>query len=279
MLRELAIRTLFHDRGKLVAGLIGVVFSVVLVNVQGGLFLGLIRKASLLIDRSEADIWIGHRGMHNVDFPHSIPERWRRRVESVPGVKEVAPLRIGFSEISLPDGHYEGVVVVGIDRASSMGHVYGDLTGDPDPLAGVDSVVVDACDAEKLQHPELGELREIGGRRVRITSNSYGILSFLVTPYVFTDYEHAATLTPIQPGEASYLLARVQAGVDADATCEEIMRRLPDVTAMPSTTFADVSVKFWMTRTGLGISFGASTMLGLLVGLVMVGQTLYAMVL
>ncbi|MEM9827859.1 MAG: FtsX-like permease family protein, partial [Planctomycetota bacterium] len=46
-----------------------------------------------------------------------------------------------------------------------------------------------------------------------------------------------------------------------------------------STTFADVSVKFWMTRTGLGISFGASTMLGLLVGLVMVGQTLYAMVL
>jgi putative ABC transport system permease protein len=34
-----------------------------------------------------------------------------------------------------------------------------------------------------------------------------------------------------------------------------------------------------MRRTGLGISFGAATLLGLLVGLVMVAQSLYAMVL
>jgi putative ABC transport system permease protein len=34
-----------------------------------------------------------------------------------------------------------------------------------------------------------------------------------------------------------------------------------------------------MSRTGIGLSFGVATLLGLLVGLVMVGQTLYAMVL
>ena len=34
-----------------------------------------------------------------------------------------------------------------------------------------------------------------------------------------------------------------------------------------------------MTRTGLGISFGAATLLGLFVGLIMVAQTLYALVL
>ena len=39
-----------------------------LVNVQGGLFLGLIRKVSLLVDQSDADIWVGHRRIHNVDF-------------------------------------------------------------------------------------------------------------------------------------------------------------------------------------------------------------------
>ena len=76
MLLNLAIRTLLHDRGKLIAGLVGVVFSVVLVNIQGGLFTGLMSKASLLVDRSQADIWVGHRGMHNVDFPHDIPLRW-----------------------------------------------------------------------------------------------------------------------------------------------------------------------------------------------------------
>jgi putative ABC transport system permease protein len=48
---------------------------------------------------------------------------------------------------------------------------------------------------------------------------------------------------------------------------------------MTADEYSGVSVNFWMTRTGLGLSFGAATILGLLVGLVMVGQTLYAMVL
>ena len=51
-----AIKTLLADPGKLTAALVGVVFSVVLVNVQGGLFLGLIRKAGVLVDNSQADI-------------------------------------------------------------------------------------------------------------------------------------------------------------------------------------------------------------------------------
>ena len=70
MLGKLAIRTLIYDRGKLLAALVGVIFSVVLVNVQGGLFIGLMSKASLLIDQGDADIWVGHRGMHNLDFAH-----------------------------------------------------------------------------------------------------------------------------------------------------------------------------------------------------------------
>ncbi|HKI30886.1 MAG TPA: hypothetical protein VKA46_03400 [Gemmataceae bacterium] len=36
------------DRGKLITSLLGITFSVVLVNLQGGLLLGLIHKASVL---------------------------------------------------------------------------------------------------------------------------------------------------------------------------------------------------------------------------------------
>ena len=81
MLRKLAIRTLIYDRGKLLAALVGVIFSVVLVNVQGGLFIGLMSKASFLIDQGDADIWVGHRdrGMHNLDFAHPMPLRWLQR--------------------------------------------------------------------------------------------------------------------------------------------------------------------------------------------------------
>ena len=80
----LAIKTLLADRGKFAAALVGVVFSVVLVNIQGGLFLGLIHKAGMLVDNSQADIWVGHKHMHNVDFPRDIPRRSAGGSASVP---------------------------------------------------------------------------------------------------------------------------------------------------------------------------------------------------
>ena len=45
-----ALKTLFSDRGKLLAAVVGVVFSLVLVNIQGGLYFGLMERASLLIN-------------------------------------------------------------------------------------------------------------------------------------------------------------------------------------------------------------------------------------
>lgn len=279
MLWNIAFRTLLFDRGKLLAGLVGVIFSVVLVNIQGGLFFGLISKASLLVDRSNADIWVGHRGMHNVDFPHDLPARWIDRIRSVPGVREVEPIRIRFSEMSLPGGNFEGVMVVGITKGSSLGRAFEIVEGPADALDHVDAVIVDQCDDAKLHSPAIGELREIGGQRVRVSGKCYGVLSFLVTPYVFTTYDRAAELTESDPSTASYFLVNAETGADAAEICEEICRRLGDVTAKPAGDFATTSVNFWMTRTGIGLSFGAATLLGLLVGLVMVAQTLYAMVL
>ena len=279
MLWNIAFRTLLFDRGKLLAGLIGVIFSVVLVNIQGGLFFGLISKARLLVDRSGADIWVGHRGMHNVDFPHHIPERWIHRIRSVPGVAEARPLRIYFSEISLPDGNYEGVMVVGIEEGSDLGRSYRIVEGPNDALQFVDGVIVDQCDDQKLDYPTIGEFREIGGQRVQITGKSHGVLSFLVTPYVFTNYARSVEFAGGDPSMASYFLVNVEPGVDRHQVCAEIERRISDVSAMKADDYGAISVNFWMTRTGIGLSFGAATILGLLVGLVMVGQTLYAMVL
>ena len=60
---------------------------------------------------------------------------------------------------------------------------------------------------------------------------------------------------------------------------KSIRRRVPELDAFPRNIYSSISIAFWMTRTGLGISFGAATLLGLFVGLVMVAETLYALVL
>ncbi|KAA5546299.1 FtsX-like permease family protein [Roseiconus nitratireducens] len=276
---NLAYRTLLHDRGKLTAGLVGVIFSVVLVNLQGGLFLGLMGKTSTLIDRSDAQIWVGHRGMRNVDFAHPFPERWQYVVAGLKGVDQVEPLRVEFAEMSMPDGNFETVVLVGVQEDSDLGRPYEIVTGPADALQKNDAVVIDDCDQDLLRDPALNELREINGRRIRIAGKSHGVIGFLANPYVFTRYEQLAELTGFDRRDTSYLLVQLKPDADADAVCEAIEARLPDVSAMTASQYAWTSADFWIRRTGIGLSFGAATLLGLLVGLVMVGQTLYAMVL
>ena len=275
----IAIKTLLSDRGKLITALVGVVFSVVLVNVQGGLFVGLIRKASLLVDHSQADIWVGHKNMHNVDFPRDIPRRWLHRVRSVPGVRSAHPCLIGFSDMTLPSGGFENVAIVGSERASSMGHAWNMVIGSRDAVHEADGIILDACEDEKLEFPQMGEVREIGGRRARVVGKSYGIAGFLVAPYVFTTYDRAAAYLGKSSENSSYFLVQVQPGANVTEVCAAIRERLPEADAFPRSEYAWISINFWMTRTGLGISFGAATLLGLLVGMVIVAQTLYALVL
>ena len=83
-----ALKTLLSDRGKLLTALVGVVFSLVLVNIQGGLYFGLMAKASVLVDHSDADIWVGHQHLENVDFAHNIPEVWLNRIRGLSGVEQ-----------------------------------------------------------------------------------------------------------------------------------------------------------------------------------------------
>lgn len=276
---SIALKTLVADRGKLLTALVGVIFSVVLVNIQGGLFFGLMRKASLLVDHGEADIWVGHQRMHNVDFPEDIPSRWVYRLRGVAGVRAAEPYVLGYSTMTLRGGAFETVLVVGCDRASLLGNAWEMAEGSPQDLATTDGIIVDDCEAEKLGHPRVGDLVEIGGRRARVAALSHGIMGFLVTPYVFTTLERASNYLHKSDRYCSYFLVRAEPGADPREVCAAIRRRLPEVEAMPKEDFGKTSVQFWMSRTGLGISFGSSTLLGLLVGLVIVAQTMYASVL
>jgi len=275
----IAIKTLIADRGKLLTALVGVIFSIVLVNIQGGLYVGLIRRAGLLVDRGEADIWVGHRSMHNIDFPTDIPRRWIDRIRTIPGVRRAEPYLIGFVDMNLPSGAFENAAVIGVEEQNQLGGVWNLVEGEADGIRKPDGIIVDRCESEKLEHPALGDTREMNGQRARIVGFSQGIMGFLVTPYVFTAYDRAAEYLNKSPDVSSYYLVQLEPGCDAEAVCAAIRERVPDLDALPRDTYSALSIEFWSSRTGLGISFGAATLLGLFVGLVMVAQTLYALVL
>jgi putative ABC transport system permease protein len=276
---SIALKTLVADRGKLFTALVGVVFSIVLVSVQGGLFVGLVRKAGILVDHGEADVWVGHKKIHNVDLPSDIPRRWIQEVRSVPGVRRAEPYLIAVGEMRMPSGGYEYCCVVGVEPKNLLGNAWNVIEGTPQSILQTDGIFIDESEQAKLEDPRLGDLREIGGRRARVVGKTRGISGFLVMPYVFTTIDRATEYLRKSPQVCSYYLVQLESGADPAAVCAAIRKRLPELDAYPRDVYSAITVDYWITRTGLGISFGAATFLGLLVGLIMVAQTLYALVL
>ena len=58
----LALRNLFQDRLRFIASLMGIVFSVVLVMVQAGLYFGFSGMITTVIDHTSTDLWIVSSG-------------------------------------------------------------------------------------------------------------------------------------------------------------------------------------------------------------------------
>jgi putative ABC transport system permease protein len=106
-----------------------------------------------------------------------------------------------------------------------------------------------------------------------------GILPFTTTPYLFTSLENARNYTDTPAAYCSYFLVKAQPGADVSNIAAEIQHRIPELRALTSAQLGSLSQRYWMSRTGIGISFGAATLLGLLVGLTMIGQSLYALAL
>src|SRR6476646_5173533 len=115
MTLTLAFRNLFHDRVRLAVTLIGILFSIVLVAVQLGLYLGARTMIISTIDRSDSDLWVMAYGTKNFEEAQPINTRERFTVLATPGVASATPLVTSFTDWRKPGGGTTLVVVIGTD--------------------------------------------------------------------------------------------------------------------------------------------------------------------
>lgn len=275
---RLAIKAMLGDRSKLLTSLLGVAFAVTLINLQGALFIGLMQKASMLVDHGQADIWVGHKHMSNVDVGTYVPERWISRIRRIDGVEQAQPYLVMFTQAKMPDGQHEVVMVVGCEPASLLGNAWAVVAGQPEDIRRPDAILIDESDIDRLGTCAIGDVREINGRRARIVGMTRGIVGFSTNPYVFTTLERARVYLGAPPGYCSFFLVKARPGSDLRDLTARIQAAVPGLEVYPRDTYSRKCVHYWLTRTGIGISFGLATFLGVLVGLAVVAQTLFAAV-
>jgi putative ABC transport system permease protein len=253
----------------------GVAFAVTLVLVQVGLFMGLLDKSTVTIRNAGADLWITSHNTPNVDFARTFPETAVLRARSVAGVERADNLIVSFMNIQLPNGALEGALVYALEDFRAWRLPWNVPEGAPEDLRRGYSLLMDRSAALRYGAFAVGEQREILGRRFRIVGTTQEAASFTTTPIVFMDYRNAQELPQTLRGNTTYVLVKLAPGADARAVQAELKRRLPYNDVLTRDEWALQSRNYWVRSTGLGMSMGVTVFLGVLVGIVIVAQTLY----
>jgi putative ABC transport system permease protein len=78
------------------------------------------------------------------------------------------------------------------------------------------------------------------------------------------------------PEEAMYVLVRLKGGYDPANVQRALQKRLPEVDVLTRAEFARKSQLYWISQTGAGGGILAAAVLGFLIGVMVVSQTIYA---
>jgi putative ABC transport system permease protein len=276
----IAQRNLFHDKVKLATALVGVVFSVILVTCLGGLYVNSSKNASGIVDNAGGDLWIVARGTQSVEMGEPISKRRLYQALAMPGVLWAEPLLVQFSQWRLPDGRQEIAQIVGLEPNTRLNLPWGMAEGKRESIRHDNGVILDERERGRFgvaERPlQVGDQGEIFNTRVRIAGFSQGVGSFTTIPYVFMTEGQARRCTMIEDGQTKFVVVKVSPDLSVAEVQERLTERMPDVDVLTTEQFSKLSRDYWLFGTGVGMGILFAATLGLIVGSVIVSQTVYA---
>ena len=277
MTLTLAFRNLFHDRVRLAVTLVGILFSIVLVAVQLGLYLGSSYMITANIDHAKADIWITAYGAKSFeDGGLLLTPRERHQALATPGVKAVIPLIVKFAEWRKPAGGSTRVVIVGTDAEDGGLEPWALVEGFWEDIKAPEAVAVDKTYLKELGINGIGDRSQIATGRVRVRALTDGVRSFTQSPYAYTTLNRARSLIGLDDERTTFYLVQLEPDADVIAVQQDLRGRLEGAEVLTQEEFRNRSLKQWLFRTGAGVALIGGALLGSLVGTVIVAQTLYS---
>ena len=136
--------------------------------------------------------------------------------------------------------------------------------------------MIDRLYVDKLGFVALGQTVEVRHRRARVVGFTKGIRTFTTQPVVFTSFKNAQNYTGLGADRTTYILVKAVDGYDLQRLARDLKAKLTSVDVYTTAEFSRRTQFYWMFGTGAGITIILAAVLGFIVGVVIVAQTIYA---
>lgn len=279
-----SLRMLWRDRSRFLPALLAVGLSAVLIAVQFGLVIGLVRCTSALIDHSSADIWVLPLEAPSIHQTSEFPLEWQTRLDLQTEIDRSENYMTAMGRWRLPGrGSTDLCMIIGVRLdEGSLGALKVMKPELRAALAEPGTVAIDAWEFPTLGLEGSGyEAGEINGQPVRLVGTLHGFHGFSFV-YVYCSQETLRMLAPEvakYPDVATCLVAHCRDPRDADRVVARLRRDFPDMGVYSSRELSSQARFYWLFRSRGGMVLICTMVLAVLVGMSVTSETLYAAVL
>lgn len=280
---RLAWRQLSHDKVRFITAICGVIFATILISMQLGFKNCLFESATLLQRSMTGQLYIIHQQSEALWRLVPFPRQRLYSALSIEGVKDVTALYASQAPVKNPlTGVNRTALVLGISPHSD---VY--------PFEGLDKLksvlqMRDTALFDEFSKPEFGPIKsmiqkngfvyaEINGIRLQIAGTYKMGITFSADGNLITNDTTFFKLFPQKNQEGVDVgIITLDEGVNPKTVQQKLQKILPeDVQLFTKDEYIADEKAYWNDLTPIGFIFNFGSMMGLIVGLVIVYQVLF----
>ncbi len=280
----LAWLQLTHEKIRLLVALAGITFADVLMFMQLGFREALFDSGVRLHKSLEGEVFLLNSKSDTMVALKSFSQRRLYEVLGIDQVQSVTPMYVGFAFWKNPvERNTRGVMVIGFNPDKEIVNL-------PNVAPNLDKVKQqDVVLFDRLARKEFGPIvewfeqgktveTEVSSRRIKV-GNLYALgTSFGADGSIITSDVNFWRIFPERErGLIDVGVIQLEPGADVEATINAIKEKLSDgdVRVYSKEEFVEHEKFYWRTRTSIGFIFSLGTVMGFIVGTVIVYQILY----
>jgi putative ABC transport system permease protein len=290
---SIARKNLLEDLPRFLVAQAGIMFAVSLVTIQTGLQSGFNQSSSQLIDQSQADLWVASDQMEHLRLTMPLEYGQVSQAETVEGVAVAEGIIIKgamweeadkIAAVTMVGSRPDGLLFAPENLVENS---FTDLEQDY-------SFITDTTNLEALGINAIGDEGEINGLPAQLVGLTTKTQSVVMDNMIFASLESVNTYrqgrrtpegeairepTDLQEtDEVTFILVQAEEGTDLEALKARLETELEDIQVYTRQEMSAQNQAYWQERSGIGYILTIGATVGIVVGIVVVGQILYASV-
>ena len=272
-----AWRMLVHEKGRSALAIGGILIAILLMFLQLGFYLAVPRGGLLFFDAMRFDLMMTSSAYVSQTQSYSFPRRRLYQALALPEVTHAAALYQASGRWLNPEASLvRDVFVIGFNPRDSVFDIP-DVEKQMNLMQLPDSILVDTGSRRELGQLDIGRRIEIENRNVTIGGRYSLGTGFVGLGVAITSDLNFVRMFPNQGGlsEINLGLLTLRPGANPHEVAEQLRRIMPaDTQVFTRRELNEFEVGHWVTSTSTGLVFGFGAIVAVIVGLVILNQTL-----